>query len=692
MIHVGVLNRDNMGRLFRAISDLDGEEFLTWLVEKPTEIVSALFNDPKWPEEEQTLVKRLAEASDSKSRGEVKKDLPALVLARFDGFVRRKEHCLGRQVIGHDFDHLAADTFEEACEKIRELLPDRFLAIHTTATERNTEDGTWRLRVFELLDREATPDEWQLRVKPYLQSRGEQDQNALDIVRLFYCPIRTAGYRSLVIPGPCTVLDSLKPAEFSSPETPKAPVENSPSHPLSEKRRMAAGALAALWPAMGNGRHETQFALAGALHNEGWPKEDGLEFLCYVCRLAGDEDRKKRQDTVERTWARNKDAPTTGWTRLSERLGVTVVDYVRRLLEDEWRSNIEARLSSIKPVIEVPQLAESVDAVENLESLRETRVQVGKFKFHTSNHNRPIPPIQYLIEGIIAREEVIMFVAHGGSLKTWLAHSVALAVASGKPWLEQFPVKQGKAVIVDYESGEHETFRRLQLLGVQDDEVEQRLWHSSYPGISLEDPEEWVSLANTRPDLLIIDSFRRAGPSLDENDARADLILDHAGRVADQVKTSVIFIHHARKGNGGDKREAIRGSTAIFAACDRVFAFENVEKNEADNTVTATMTSVKDGAGRTPKDIRIQLSDHGLRIVTESPKVELKDTVESMKALIEQKLKPHSSGMPKKVLDDTFADRNRIIYRKAYGELREMGTIEECSLNRIKYALLTEKT
>ena len=102
----------------------------------------------------------------------------------------------------------------------------------------------------------------------------------------------------------------------------------------------------------------------------------------------------------------------------------------------------------------------------------------------------------------------------------------------------------------------------------------------------------WIALAALGLELLVVDSFNAASPEADENDARSALMLQHAGRFANATGCTVIFIHHARKGSGGDRRESVRGSTAIFAACDRVFEFDELEKREG-GVVLSTMRSTK---------------------------------------------------------------------------------------------------
>jgi hypothetical protein len=408
------------------------------------------------------------------------------------------------------------------------------------------------------------------------------------------------------------------------------------------RRQAAAAALGAAWP--GKGRHEAQLALAGALRAEGWSAEEAVEFLCDVCRAAGDEDRTKREATVRHTWGREAGAPLTGWTRLKARVDPVVVEMVRGGMgrDAEWTERTERKLEAA--VFKTSGIETS--SAPNLSNT----VASGPFVFKVGGFDAELPPIDWQVDTLVARGDVVMFVAHGNSLKTWLAFSLAHAVASGRPWLGRFVTSRGRAGILDFESGDYETTRRLKLIGVRDEQVEDRLLRTSYPAAQLSDPESWIALAEQRLSLVIVDSFNAASPDLDENDARAALMLQHAGRFAERTSCSVLFVHHARKGQGGDRREAVRGSTALFAACDRIFEFTDVEKKDGGaGVVLATMRSVKDGAGRAPAPIRVELSDQGLRWVEAEPEPQ-EDTPEKNRKIVLDVLRNHSAGVCKEDL------------------------------------------
>lgn len=436
------------------------------------------------------------------------------------------------------------------------------------------------------------------------------DEATKDPSRLWFVPARRADgpYEWRELTGEALDVDAVLAAAM--PSTPTATPSAAAAAPNGRRKAAMAAALGSAWP--DKGRHGAQLALAGALRAEGFSADAATDFLCDVCRLAGDEDRPKRIATVAHTWAKPAGSPLTGWTALKRHIDPVVVEATRASLgrDADWTELAERRIAATTS--DEPSPATNDDP----------------FAFRVGGLNTPLPPITYQVDGLIAKGDVVMLVAHGNSLKTWLAFSLALAVASGRPWLGRFPTLRGVAGIIDFESGAYEVDRRLQLLGARDELVEDRLLRTSYPAAKLTEASAWLRLAERRGDLWVVDSFTASASGTDENDARAAEPLQHAARLAETCGCTVVFIHHARKSNGGtDRREAVRGSSAIYAACDRVFEFTDLEKKDG-GIVMSTMTSIKDGAGRTPEDVRVELSDKGIRWVEiEKKKLSAEDAI-----------------------------------------------------------------
>lgn len=158
-------------------------------------------------------------------------------------------------------------------------------------------------------------------------------QAAKDPSRMWYVPREGADgkYELIEIDGKPLDVDTLL---AGADVTPTAPLTGpAPAAPpaCANRRSIAAELLGRAWPR--KGRHEAQLALAGALRRDGWPRRSALEILCETCRVAGDEDRPKREQTIAHTYSTS--AAVTGWTRLGTHVDPVVVETVRNLLDPD---------------------------------------------------------------------------------------------------------------------------------------------------------------------------------------------------------------------------------------------------------------------------------------------------------------------------------------------------------------------
>lgn len=511
---VSLLAPHDLGAIVATANLANPETDLASLVSDPLASVGNL------PGQTPDAIKALAQAIDA-ARGDdanfkaAKSKIPSWVPARFAGKRRVKAECLDRQIIGLDFDALEADTFENVVAAVKGLLPNCYLAIHTTATERNA-DGTWRVRVYVILDRQVTPAEWEARVKPFMKSLGETDQNAIDVSRLLYLPVPTEGYRCAVVSGPRTSVDSLPIAAVVSLPVPaptmpqervaaSTPVEASDS--MRKRHTAAAAVLGTAWPE--KGRHGAQLALAGALKSSGLNEDDALEILCAVCAIAGDEDPGKREQTIAATWATEV---TTGWTTLKGHVDPAVVESARRLLDARvdgttWADILGRTEAPAAPTKTVTRLTASE---------RSMRVG-GDFG---ARYTTGIPTIDRVTRGGFMKAKFAVVGGAPGAGKT------ALAMALAHKWLvEGFFV----GVLAADEDADALLIRLGQLCGIDRDALEKgdhearselAAWCSSVNLLLVDGDEgtdtveslseELRDAAKGHPSVLMVDSIQTA--------------------------------------------------------------------------------------------------------------------------------------------------------------------------------------
>ena len=166
---------------------------------------------------------------------------------------------------------------------------------------------------------------------------------------------------------------------------------------------------------------------------------------------------------------------------------------------------------------------------------------------------------------------------HGAprSWKSWCAALAAIAVATGRPFLDHFPTRQGRVVMVQEEGSRGTWARRLRLCasacGIELEDLRGRLLTDASQGFRLDDPAWLEALGHRceefRPDLIIIDPLA-ATHAADENSATemAQVIRVLQG-LRRTYEAAVVVIHHDRKGpSPGRRSEGMRGSSAIWAS------------------------------------------------------------------------------------------------------------------------------
>jgi hypothetical protein len=204
----------------------------------------------------------------------------------------------------------------------------------------------------------------------------------------------------------------------------------------------------------------------------------------------------------------------------------------------------------------------------------------------------PLPPVPHVAVGLdLCPGAPSMIGGYGFSGKTVSGQALLLAVALGRcAWgCADLRVTSAPAIHFDYEQGERLTRERYQRLaramGATAVDLDGRLRVCPYPKTYLDDPaaEEFYLRRIDGAGIALVDSFRAGLVNGDENDSRVRRYLDMLGRVSERSGCTIVVIHHARKprqGEMGGARAALRGSGAIFDACNSVLVLEATEKGE----------------------------------------------------------------------------------------------------------------
>lgn len=199
---------------------------------------------------------------------------------------------------------------------------------------------------------------------------------------------------------------------------------------------------------------------------------------------------------------------------------------------------------------------------------------------------------EYLIKGLLTKNEVSMLLGESQSGKSFVAIDLAMAVARGLPW---FGLRSQQGGVI-YQAGESATGvrrRRLPAYRRYYDVAREALpfvllQHPLDLYTSDEDTEAfidecryWAKTFGAVPlELVIIDTFNKATPGANENDGKdMGAVLARCDRIRRETGAHVMLVHHLN--SGGTKA---RGHTSLFANVENVITVKKVEDaSDGDN-------------------------------------------------------------------------------------------------------------
>lgn len=169
------------------------------------------------------------------------------------------------------------------------------------------------------------------------------------------------------------------------------------------------------------------------------------------------------------------------------------------------------------------------------------------------------PPV---IHGLLRRGETMNVIAPPKAGKSWLVTDLALAVATGRRWLNLFPTEAGQVLIIDNElHGETSANRIPKVANARDiplEEVAQAVYIENLRG-QLRDlmalGPYFKAIEPNRFKIIILDAWYRFIPrDTDENDnGSVAMMYNHLDAYAHHLGCSFVLIHHATKGSQSTK-------------------------------------------------------------------------------------------------------------------------------------------
>lgn len=185
-----------------------------------------------------------------------------------------------------------------------------------------------------------------------------------------------------------------------------------------------------------------------------------------------------------------------------------------------------------------------------------------------------------------------------GSMKSFFAMSIAVAVASGKPWFGRH-VNKGPVIYVVGEGGLGNVEMRLQMaaraigVGMGSDfdlYLSQKLDLSGKHNLS----ETWQEWDEIQPKLVVVDTVSRCLPGDENKQEVMQGFISVLDSIRERFNSSVIAVHHGSKDHYVGKVKVsgtIRGSTALPAAADVVLY---LEKKDGPKCIKIVAEKLKD--------------------------------------------------------------------------------------------------
>jgi hypothetical protein len=217
-------------------------------------------------------------------------------------------------------------------------------------------------------------------------------------------------------------------------------------------------------------------------------------------------------------------------------------------------------------------------------------------------HAEILPPT-WDVEPLIGQGQRVMVIGQWGAFKSWLLSHLALHLAAGRTWLDNFTIPEPRRVLyIDKEMSARAAIRRFQQLakgaGIAPD-ANLQLMLLSHPPIVMDangarDLLNAIDLKNGDPNVIITETFRRVLVGAEKEQADVSRFWSAVEPIFKAGKTT-LFSHHMRKPKrqNENSREMASGSTDILASADGVlaiiraglsdrFSFEHLKNREGD--------------------------------------------------------------------------------------------------------------
>lgn len=261
---------------------------------------------------------------------------------------------------------------------------------------------------------------------------------------------------------------------------------------------------------------------------------------------------------------------------------------------------------------EIERIAQS--AIENFDREWE-QTEIKRIGFNESiltfkDFLEPQPPIEWIIDDLVASETLAMFYGDAGCGKTWLLLYAMVCIATGQEFVGK-KTKQGAVLLIDEESGKHRLSRRFQKIAANlEAGKDTPVFSISMKGVDLKDFSIMQSLlefiCENNIKLIVLDALMDLIPGADENSVKeVQPAFQNCKKIIEQTGATFVFIHHSKKDG-----KNFRGTSSIKGAVDLMV---NVDKSQSSDIMKIHIEKNRDGELKSMV-VKLYFSDVDFRI------------------------------------------------------------------------------
>jgi hypothetical protein len=195
--------------------------------------------------------------------------------------------------------------------------------------------------------------------------------------------------------------------------------------------------------------------------------------------------------------------------------------------------------------------------------------------------HEPCPEPEWLVEGRMTRNSLTLLGSKPGIGKSWTALDLAIALATGRPWLGCTVPGTFRVLYIDVENGEVLARRRLQQLGADPAALGNRLHYVTesviFPG-GKDSVRYALTLEQFKPDLVVIDTLASSAPAAESDTESMSRFLFDVWHRARRHGAACLILAHLRKSQQGagkdDPLDSFRGAGHLVGAASRAWLLD----------------------------------------------------------------------------------------------------------------------